>query len=80
MLLMFSQWYGFKCFQVFLQMFQMHVLNVSSVFRRMLQVLYLDVSKVDRVLHVPRFLLPRLGVSSSPSAALHPSQTAEGTQ
>jgi len=58
----------------------MHVLNVSSVFRRMLQVLYLDVSKVDRVLHVPRFLLPRLGVSSSPSAALHPSQTAEGAQ
>ena len=50
-------------------MFQTHVLNVSSVFKRMLQVLYLDVSKLDRVLHLPhRFLLPRLGVSSSPSA------------
>jgi hypothetical protein len=59
-----------NCFQVF----QTHALNVSSVFRRMLQVLYLDVSKVDRVLHFPpRFLLPRLGVFSSPSAALHPS-------
>ena len=32
----------------------------------MLQVLHLNVSKVDRVLHLPpRFLLPRLGVSSS---------------
>jgi hypothetical protein len=37
----------------------------------------LDVSKVDRVLHLPpRLLLPRLDVSSSSSAALHPSQTA----
>jgi hypothetical protein len=66
-------------FQVFLQVFQTHVLNVSFVFKRMLQVLYLDVSKVDWVLQLPsRFQLPRLGVSSSPSAALHPSQTEEG--
>jgi hypothetical protein len=37
----------------------------------------LHVSKVDRVLHLPpRLLLPRLDVSSSSSAALHPSQTA----
>ena len=56
----------------------MYVLSVSSVFRRMFQVLYLDVLKVDRVLHLPsRLLLPRLGVPSSPSAALHPSLTAE---
>jgi hypothetical protein len=34
----------------------------------MLQVLHLNVSKVDRVLHLsPRFLLPRLGVSDSSS-------------
>jgi hypothetical protein len=71
-------------FQVFLQVFQTYVLNVSSVFKRMLQVLYLDVSKVDWVLHLPprfqlpRLQLPRLGVSSSPSATLHPSQTKEG--
>jgi hypothetical protein len=45
----------------------------------MLQVLHLDVSKVDQVLHLsPHFLPPRLGVSSSPSAALHPSQTTKG--
>jgi hypothetical protein len=32
----------------------------------MLQMLYLDVSKVNRVLYLsPRFLLPHLGVSSS---------------
>ena len=34
----------------------------------MLQVLYLDVSKVTRMLYLPpRFLQPRLGVSSSAS-------------
>ena len=56
----------FKCFQVFLQVFQMHVSSASSVFRRMLQVLHLNISKVDRVLHLPsRLLLPRLGVLSS---------------
>jgi hypothetical protein len=33
--------------------FQMHVLSVSSAFRRMLQVLHLNVSKVDWVLHLP---------------------------
>ena len=56
----------FKCFQVFLQVFQIHVSSISSAFRRMLQVLYLNVSKVDRVLHLPsRLLLSRLGVLSS---------------
>jgi hypothetical protein len=52
-------------FQVFLQVFQMHVSSVSSTFRRMLKVLHLNVSKVDRVLRLPpRLPLPRLGVSS----------------
>ena len=47
------------------QMFHMHVSSVSSAFRRMLQVLHLDVSKVDQMLHLPpRFLLPRIGISS----------------
>jgi hypothetical protein len=40
--------------------FRKYVLIVSSFFRRMLQLLYLDVSKTDRVLHL----------SSSPSVAL----------
>jgi hypothetical protein len=39
-------------FQVFLQVFQTHILSVSSVFIHILQVLYLDVSKVDRVLYL----------------------------
>ena len=52
-------------FQVFLQLFQMHVSSILFAFRRMLQVLHLDVSKVDWVLHLPRrFLLPRLDTSS----------------
>ena len=56
----------------------MHVPSVLSAFRRMLQVLYLDVSKVDRVLHLPpHLLLSRLGVSLL-STALHPPQTREG--
>jgi hypothetical protein len=47
--------------------------SVLDVFRRMLQVLHLNVSKVDRVLHLShRFLLPRLGVFSSlPTPAEH---------
>jgi hypothetical protein len=44
----------------------------------MLQVLHLNISKVDRVLHLPhRLLLPHLSVSSSPSPALHPSHYGE---
>jgi hypothetical protein len=51
--------------QVFLQVFQIHVSSVS--FRRMLQVLHLDVSKVDRMLYFSsHLLLPRLGVSRPP--------------
>jgi hypothetical protein len=40
----------YNSFQVFLQVFQMYVSSVSSVFRRILQ-LHLDVSKVDHMLH-----------------------------
>jgi hypothetical protein len=40
-------WFS-RVFQLFLQVFQMHV-SVLSVFRRILSVLYLDVSKVDLV-------------------------------
>ena len=43
---------GFKCFYVFLQVFQTHVLSVSSIFRYMLQMFHLNVSKVERVLHM----------------------------
>jgi hypothetical protein len=50
----------FKCFHVFLQVFQTHVSNISFVFRRTLHLLHLDVSKLDRVLHLP----PRLCVVS----------------
>jgi hypothetical protein len=39
-------------FQVFLQVFQKHVSSVPSAFKGMLQVLYLDVLKVDRVLYM----------------------------
>jgi hypothetical protein len=40
-----------------------------------------DVSKVDRVLHFLSFLvLPCLGVSSSPFAALHPSHIGKGAR
>jgi hypothetical protein len=50
-----------------MQVFQMYISNVSSAFRLILQLLHLDISKVDRVLHLfPRFLLPS-SVSSPPS-------------
>jgi hypothetical protein len=43
----------FKCFlAVFSQVFQTFVSSVSSVFFCMLQLLYLDVSKVDRMLRM----------------------------
>jgi hypothetical protein len=48
---------GFKCFHVFLQVFQTHV---SFVFRRMLHLLHLDISKLDWVLQLP----PRLSAVS----------------
>ena len=40
-------------FQVFLQVFQTYVSNVLFVFKRMLQLLYLDILKLDQVLHLP---------------------------
>ena len=39
-------------FEVFLQVFHMHVSSVSFAFIRMFQMLHLDVSKVNRVLHM----------------------------
>jgi hypothetical protein len=42
----------FKHFYVFFQVFQKYVSSVSSIFRHMLQVLHLDVSKLDQVLHM----------------------------
>jgi hypothetical protein len=53
----------FKRFQVFLQVFQIYVASVSTAFERISQMFHLNVSKVDRVLHLP----PHLGVSSSRS-------------
>jgi hypothetical protein len=53
------------------QIFFMCFVSVSSAFRRILQLLYLDVSKVDRVLHLSsRFLLARLSVTSSSQCRL----------
>ena len=43
-------------FQVFLQVFQMHISTVLFVFKCILQLLHLDVPKLDRLLHRP----PRL--------------------
>jgi hypothetical protein len=45
------QWFS-SVFRCFFQVFEKHVSSVSSAFVRMLQLLYLDVSKVDRVLHL----------------------------
>jgi hypothetical protein len=42
----------FKCFKLFLQVFKTHVSNISSISFCMLQVLHLDVSKVDQMLHM----------------------------
>ena len=45
------QWL-FKRFQVFLQVFQMYTASVSTIFERMLQMFYLDVSKSRSVLYL----------------------------
>jgi hypothetical protein len=48
-------------FQVFLQVLQMYVPSVLFAFRPALQVLHLNISKVDWVLHLPScFFLPHL--------------------
>jgi hypothetical protein len=60
-------------FQVFLQVFQIHVSSVSSAFRHMLQLLHLNILKVDRVIYFsPCLLLPRIGASFLPMPAGHP--------
>jgi hypothetical protein len=65
------QWF-FKCFMCFFVSASTYVSNISSVFRLMLQVLCLNISKINWVLHLSAdILLPYLGVSSSPPAALH---------
>jgi hypothetical protein len=43
---------GFQLFLVVLQVYQMHISSVSSVFFCILQVLRLDILKVDQVLHM----------------------------
>jgi hypothetical protein len=48
------QWFS-SCFHVFLQVFQKHVLSVSFIFRHMLQVLHLDVSKIDQMLRMLQY-------------------------
>jgi hypothetical protein len=45
----------FNYFSCAFQVFQQHVSNVSFVFRCMLQVLHLDASKVDQVLHMLQY-------------------------
>jgi hypothetical protein len=46
-----SQWFS-NVFHVFLQVFQTLISRVSSIFFCMLQLLHLDVLKLDRVLHM----------------------------
>jgi hypothetical protein len=46
---------GFKCFSCVFARFQTHF-KFSFVFRRMLQLMHLDVSKLDQVLHLPTCL------------------------
>jgi hypothetical protein len=43
------------CFSDVFQVFQMHISIVSSIFRCMLQVLHLDILKVDWVLHILQY-------------------------
>jgi hypothetical protein len=65
-------------FQMFLQVFQIHISSASSIFRHMLQVLHLDILKVDQVLNLPpRLLLPHVGVFFLLNVVLYPSQTAK---
>jgi hypothetical protein len=57
---------GLSVFQVFLQVFSMHVLSIFICLQKCVATVILDVFKVDQVLHLsPRLLLSRLGVSSS---------------
>jgi hypothetical protein len=58
------------------QVFQKYVSSVLTTFRRMLQLLYLNVSKVDRVLHLST---PPSAASSLPTPAGHPYDAAAGS-
>jgi len=51
-----------------LQVFQTHILNILFVFRRMLEVLHLDVSQVDRVLHMLQYAREAEGTRAVPRA------------
>jgi hypothetical protein len=54
---------GFKCFSGVFASVSDAYFKCYIVLRRMLQLLHLDVSKLDRLLHLPtRLLLPRLGL------------------
>jgi hypothetical protein len=65
---------------VVLQVFQKHVSNVSFVFRHMLQLLHLDVSKLDQVLHLPpRLLLSRPSVKREKRAQAEAVPTGVGS-
>jgi hypothetical protein len=62
---------GFQvCFRGVFQVFQKHVSSVSTGIRRMLQLLFLDVSEVDRMLHLfSSHLLLHLAVGSRGAGA-----------
>jgi hypothetical protein len=69
--------HGFQvCFKSFFQVFQKHVSSVLTIFRRMLQLLYLDVSKIDRVLHLSS---PPSATSSLSEPVGHPYDVAAGS-
>jgi hypothetical protein len=53
-------------FQVLLQVFQKHISSVLSVFRRMLQMLHIDVLKVDQVLYMETRVGSGRGYEQSP--------------
>jgi hypothetical protein len=67
---------AFKYFQVFFQVFQKHVSSVSTAFKHMLQLLYLDASKVNQVLHLSS---PPYVALSLPAPAGHPNDAASGS-
>jgi hypothetical protein len=65
-------------FWVLLQVFQKHISSVSSVFRRILQILHLDVSKVDQVLHMGTHVGSGMGRERSPRAVWRHGQRSGG--
>ena len=68
---------GFQlCFRCFFLVFQKHVSRVSTIFSRMLQLLSLDVLKVDRVLHLSS---PPSVASSLPKPIGHANDAAAGS-